>query len=55
LIAFGAQRPWSVVGQVSDSAGDVIMANPDEMHDGAPLAWIIHDFSGGKRKGALKD
>ena len=20
-----------------------------------PLAWIIHDFSGGKRKGALKD
>jgi hypothetical protein len=21
----------------------------------AGLAWIIHDFAGGKRKGALKD
>jgi AraC-like DNA-binding protein len=37
VIAFGAQRSWSGVGQVSASAGDVIMANPGEMHDGAPL------------------
>jgi len=22
---------------------------------GIPLAWIIHDFAGEKRKGALKD
>jgi hypothetical protein len=22
---------------------------------GVDLAWIIHDFAGGKRKGALKD
>src|SRR5258708_17417983 len=37
VIAFGAQRSWSGVGLVSASAGDVIMANPGEMHDGVPL------------------
>jgi AraC-like DNA-binding protein len=37
VIAFGAQRSWSGVGQVHASAGDVIMVNPGEMHDGAPL------------------
>jgi AraC-like DNA-binding protein len=37
LVAFGAQRSWSGVGTVSASAGDVIMVNPGEMHDGAPL------------------
>ncbi|MEP6731375.1 MAG: AraC family transcriptional regulator [bacterium] len=34
----GAQRSWSGLGQVSASAGDVIMVNPGEMHDGAPFA-----------------
>jgi len=33
----GAQRSWSGVGQVSASAGDVIMSNPGEMHDGIPV------------------
>lgn len=37
VIAFGAQRSWSGVGLVKASAGNVIMANPGEMHDGAPL------------------
>jgi AraC-like DNA-binding protein len=37
VIAFGAQRSWSGVGLVSASAGDVIMVNPGEMHDGDPL------------------
>jgi AraC-like DNA-binding protein len=37
VIAFGAQRSWSGVGAVSAAAGDVIMANPGEMHDGAPV------------------
>ena len=37
VIAFGAQRSWSGAGQVSAPAGDVIMANPGEMHDGVPL------------------
>jgi len=32
VIAFGAQRPWSAVGQVAASAGDVIMADPRKMH-----------------------
>ena len=36
VIAFGAQRSWSGVGHVEASAGDVIMVNPGEMHDGAP-------------------
>lgn len=37
VIAFGAHRSWSGVGHVDASAGDVIMVNPGEMHDGAPL------------------
>jgi hypothetical protein len=37
VIAFGAQRSWSGVGAVNASAGDVIMVNPGEVHDGAPL------------------
>jgi AraC-like DNA-binding protein len=37
VMAFGAQRSWSGVGHVNASAGDVIMANPGEMHDGIPL------------------
>jgi AraC-like DNA-binding protein len=37
VIAFGAQRSWSGVGSVSAAVGDVIMANPGEIHDGAPV------------------
>jgi AraC-like DNA-binding protein len=37
VIAFGAQRSWSGVGSVTAEGGDVIMANPGEIHDGAPL------------------
>ena len=37
VIAFGAQRSWSGVGSIDASAGDVIMVNPGEIHDGAPL------------------
>jgi hypothetical protein len=33
----GAQRSWSCIGQVEAGAGDVIMVNPGEMHDGSPL------------------
>src|SRR5262249_29306188 len=43
VIDFGAQCSWSGVGQVRASAGDVITANPSEMHDGVPL--------GGKPRG----
>lgn len=37
IMTFGAQRSWSVIGQVESEAGDVIMANPGEMHDGMPV------------------
>jgi AraC-like DNA-binding protein len=37
VIAFGAHRSWSDIGTVQCSAGDVITANPGEMHDGIPL------------------
>src|SRR5882762_9400965 len=39
LMAFGAQRSWSGLGQVEAGAGDVITVNPGEMHDGAPLDY----------------
>jgi AraC-like DNA-binding protein len=37
VVAFGAQRSWSAVGSVEAVAGDVIMVNPGEIHDGAPV------------------
>ncbi len=37
VVTQGAQRSWSGIGQVEAEAGDVIMCNPGEMHDGAPL------------------
>jgi AraC-like DNA-binding protein len=37
VIAFGAHHSWSGVGHVDASAGDVIMCNPGEMHDGTPV------------------
>jgi AraC-like DNA-binding protein len=37
IMTAGAQRSWSVVGHVESEAGDVIMCNPGEMHDGMPL------------------
>jgi len=37
VITSGAHRSWSSVGQVTAFAGDVIMLNPGEIHDGVPL------------------
>jgi AraC-like DNA-binding protein len=37
VIVVGAQRSWSGVGEVEACAGDAIMVNPGEMHDGVPL------------------
>ncbi|MDR2249744.1 AraC family transcriptional regulator [Acinetobacter sp.] len=43
VITRGAQRSWSLVGQVEAGQGDVIIVNPGEIHDGIPLdgprAW----------------
>jgi len=36
-VHFGAHRSWSGVGPVEAFAGDVIMVNPDEIHDGTPV------------------
>ena len=38
IMTSGAQRSWSVIGQVESEAGDVIMCNPGEIHDGQPAA-----------------
>ncbi|MBX7247429.1 MAG: AraC family transcriptional regulator [Caulobacteraceae bacterium] len=38
LLDRGAHRTWSPVGRVEAVAGDVITVNPEEMHDGAPVA-----------------
>jgi AraC-like DNA-binding protein len=37
VMVSGGQRSWSGVGTVRALAGDVIMVNPGEIHDGAPL------------------
>jgi AraC-like DNA-binding protein len=49
IMTHGVQRSWSVVGQVESMAGDVIMLNPGEMHDGiavdrAARGWKIMYF-----------
>ena len=44
VIASGGQRSWSGVGTVRASAGDVIMVNPGEMHDGAPLDGAVREW-----------
>lgn len=36
IMTSGAQRSWSAIGHVESAAGDVIMLNPGEMHDGTP-------------------
>jgi AraC-like DNA-binding protein len=37
IMTSGAQRSWSIIGQIESEAGDVIMVNPGEMHDGMPV------------------
>jgi AraC-like DNA-binding protein len=37
IMTFGAQRSWSLMGQIESQAGDVIMCNPREIHDGTPV------------------
>ena len=44
VIASGGQRSWSGVGTVRALAGDVIMVNPGEMHDGAPLDGAVREW-----------
>ncbi|TAM02688.1 MAG: AraC family transcriptional regulator [Paraburkholderia sp.] len=40
VIASGTQRSWSGRGFVNAQAGDAIMVNPGELHDGAPVGTL---------------
>jgi AraC-like DNA-binding protein len=44
IMISGAQRSWSIVGQVESQAGDVIMVNPGEMHDGMPVDGVARSW-----------
>jgi AraC-like DNA-binding protein len=44
IMTSGAQRSWSVIGQVESEAGDVIMVNPGEMHDGVPVDGVARGW-----------
>ena len=37
IVRFGVHRSWSAVGQVEAVAGDVILCNPGEIHDGTTI------------------
>jgi AraC-like DNA-binding protein len=60
IMTAGAQRSWSVVGHVEAQAGDVIMCNPAEMHDGMPIhgaarGWRILYFDPSLIAGDIAD
>ncbi|KAA9001926.1 AraC family transcriptional regulator [Affinibrenneria salicis] len=40
VMTSGAQRSWSDMGLVESRAGDIIMVNPGEIHDGAPVGGV---------------
>ena len=40
----GARRSCSIIGQVEAEAGDVIMVNPGEMHDGMPVDGVARGW-----------
>jgi len=44
VICRGGQRSWSALGTVRAGAGDVIMVNPGEMHDGAPWGESLREW-----------
>jgi AraC-like DNA-binding protein len=44
IMTSGAQRSWSVIGQVESEAGDVIMVNPGEIHDGTPVNGVARGW-----------
>ena len=60
LIDVGGHRSWSAVGQVDAGAGDAIMANPGELHDGASIdggvrAWRMLYFEPWLAIGEVED
>ncbi|MGD0764186.1 MAG: AraC family transcriptional regulator [Roseiarcus sp.] len=60
LIDVGGHRSWSAVGQVDAGAGDAIMVNPGELHDGASIdggvrAWRMLYFEPWLAMGEVED
>lgn len=60
LLDRGAHRTWSPIGRVEAVAGDVITINPEEMHDGVPIAngtrhWRMMYFDQAVVAGAAGD
>ncbi|EIF8416296.1 AraC family ligand binding domain-containing protein [Salmonella enterica] len=60
IMTMGAQRSWSSLGKVEFHTGDIIMFNPGEMHDGAPIdgvrGWhIVYLDPGVVRREAAND
>lgn len=44
VVDFGAHRSWSGRGAVEAGPGDVIMVNPGEIHDGAPVPDVLRGW-----------
>jgi AraC-like DNA-binding protein len=44
IMLSGAHRSWSGIGNVEAQAGDIIMVNPGEMHDGMPLGGGLREW-----------
>jgi AraC-like DNA-binding protein len=44
IMVSGAHRSWSGIGNVEAHAGDIIMVNPGEMHDGMPLGGGLREW-----------
>ncbi len=44
MVHFGAHYSWSGVGPVEAFAGDIIMVNPDEIHDGMPVGGVVRGW-----------
>jgi len=44
IMVSGAHRSWSGIGNVEAHAGDIIMVNPGEMHDGMPLGGDLREW-----------
>ncbi|MEZ5920972.1 MAG: AraC family transcriptional regulator [Parvularculaceae bacterium] len=44
LLDKGAHRTWSSFGDVQSEAGDIVTVNPEEMHDGVPIANSVRSW-----------
>lgn len=45
VMYLGGHRSWSSIGLIEAKAGDAIMTNPGEMHDGSPVHCAIRGWN----------